>query len=731
MSVRIVHLSDLHFGMKGQTDVWESLSTYLRNELKPQLILVTGDIVDTPSPDLYRVAAEKLAQLQINGTQCFVCAGNHDRHEQGNAISGLSRRFQGPAGWIRSFFQKLAPHDNKNPFGVSNSSHTNALFDQAFANQGMLLQLLNPQSFISTSGRNKWRVRLVGLDSSSDARFFAQGHISPQVMQKLRTVLSKSPSDHDQLDLVITLVHHHLLPVMRSENSGHDLESVLSGTTVLNNAGSLLEALAHGEVDLVLHGHEHARHAARYSSLESKRGDVIVIGAGSATGAHTKQGCNITRASFNLLELTDDSSVVLREVRNEGPGWEILREEKQLMSAREIRRGRYFRRSPEALMPQSKWVRHFEFTASRDCLIRESLSNWVIDEPCWVTSTKNSSGEPYFVHGEIELTQGRIIPLMHDKPFTFKGAGQYELCQQLPIDYNSKIVARRVDQEILWVGGAILTQDDLKRCDGGPYRSEKYEFIAAHVKQGIESLTLTLELPRKFRPANNTFEVIAETPDGHQHRLKELQDRLSVTGRSKVRATLTIPYPQPGVRYVLSWPLPTLAPIAPELESSRKSLAALAGNVVAQMGEALQTIFPDKTYSIALYIPEIFNESLSFRMLSSNGSEPQPPKRVTPTANQNSFCIAHWGVPNCFSAKVPLNPDQDEKAGGLVDGETAIFSIPVVNLLNAGLLSADEESLAILRVGWLSETSRPTDLSKMVACCKVATRGLLPLLKES
>jgi Calcineurin-like phosphoesterase len=76
----IAHLSDLHFGSKNYKDVWKLTAQFLW-EIKPDLLLVTGDLVDTPRRKLYEEVREKLDSLHI---PYHVCAGNHDRFWHGN-----------------------------------------------------------------------------------------------------------------------------------------------------------------------------------------------------------------------------------------------------------------------------------------------------------------------------------------------------------------------------------------------------------------------------------------------------------------------------------------------------------------------------------------------------------------------------------------------------------------------------------------------------------------------
>ncbi len=76
----IAHLSDLHFGSKNYKEVWKLTAQHLE-AIKPDLLLVTGDLVDTPKKRLYAEVKESLENLRI---PYHVCAGNHDRFYHGN-----------------------------------------------------------------------------------------------------------------------------------------------------------------------------------------------------------------------------------------------------------------------------------------------------------------------------------------------------------------------------------------------------------------------------------------------------------------------------------------------------------------------------------------------------------------------------------------------------------------------------------------------------------------------
>src|SRR5947209_2963606 len=76
--VVILHISDLHFGAQDEDKVRAVLD--VAREHKPDLVCVTGDIVNFPLPNYFKEARlfleTKLAPLC--GLNVFVVPGNHD-----------------------------------------------------------------------------------------------------------------------------------------------------------------------------------------------------------------------------------------------------------------------------------------------------------------------------------------------------------------------------------------------------------------------------------------------------------------------------------------------------------------------------------------------------------------------------------------------------------------------------------------------------------------------------
>src|SRR5262245_9466910 len=87
---RLMHMSDLHFGTSGQPEVWTELTRFIREQLQPNVILITGDIVNTPRTRSFTQATTALTALAESYPdedwlpRVLVCPGNHDRFAFGN-----------------------------------------------------------------------------------------------------------------------------------------------------------------------------------------------------------------------------------------------------------------------------------------------------------------------------------------------------------------------------------------------------------------------------------------------------------------------------------------------------------------------------------------------------------------------------------------------------------------------------------------------------------------------
>ena len=692
MAVTIAHLSDLHFGMGNQANVWDLLVDHLAKRVKPELVLITGDLADSAQTNELEAAANGLKMLKTLGIKCYVCAGNHDRHLQGNAAQGAVQAITRP--FVKAYTKYVSPKATGS--GGSGGEIDATRFDFLFNGLGMLASIGSALDIALPSEEDaRWRIRLLALDSSMEARYAAQGFVTPAMLGTIReAALAQGVSDEKAPDLVVVLIHHHLLPVSSLEAAERQAVNGLFASTILLNAGTVLETLVDVGADLVLHGHEHARHLARYGSIANGRTDLAVIGAASATGAHTNDGCKIENSSFNVIQLGDDLSVTLFEQRYSKGTWETVGGGKPLMGAVDIRRARYLRRQAPGALPSSRVLKQFTYTASRNAVIRQVTTNCLVEKQQITVETENASGTPYFMGGFVEMPTGGTIPLHpSDIPMRARN-GAFEHVQLLDGLDRERAVVRRIEHEIAWLAGGVLTRDDLTRCGfGGEIREGGREFVEMDIQQSLESLTLAIELPHGLGPrARSDVEVLVRLPkSGDVMPRPELTERLRFSGLNRI--AVNIPFPLAGYSYLVAWRLPDIPAVDPLLSDLYSRMSSLAREAAFDITANLAKLAPGPRFSVGIYIPDAGPNGLGFRLVGH--SEEGLPPYVTLHSNQHPFCSAYWGVPKIIFVENPNQPSAEETAFGVQSREAGMILVPLPTFLGGSASSP-----GIARISW-------------------------------
>jgi 3',5'-cyclic AMP phosphodiesterase CpdA len=282
-NIRILHLTDLHYGKGFNADLWDDVK---RNAvtLKPHLILVTGDLVNNPYWWTFRAAQVRLDSLRnaaSDGDQqpkLFVIPGNHDTR-----LSGLL-----PISWIAPvvFFCCLT---------VSVGGylhHWPQAWHWAVPISAILLgcRAISLRKFSRYFGAyipqlpttmKDMNLVLYPFDSATSPIAWACGNVPFSQFLAAR-------GDPDQTRLPpykMAIVHHHSVPIPYDSKS----EAMM----VLKNAGAFLSEIAALRVRLVLSGHKHHQHVSRVKiNAETEHElEFTVLNTGSATaskspGAH-------------------------------------------------------------------------------------------------------------------------------------------------------------------------------------------------------------------------------------------------------------------------------------------------------------------------------------------------------------------------------------------------------------------------------------------------------------
>jgi 3',5'-cyclic AMP phosphodiesterase CpdA len=223
---RIAHLSDLHFGAHDE-ELVEAVDRQM-DELKPDLVVISGDFTQRARTEQFRDACEFLRGLRDRGHDVLGVPGNHDV-----PLYDVLRRFLSPLARYRRFIdESLCP-------------------------------------FVELPG-----VAVLGINTARSLTF-KDGRINKQQIAFIRETFSRTPSD-----AVRILVTHH--PLFALEIGG-EVERAIGRQELA------LDAIEDSGVDMVLAGHHHHASSQDESDLVTRAGGVLVVQAGTATSTRVRE----------------------------------------------------------------------------------------------------------------------------------------------------------------------------------------------------------------------------------------------------------------------------------------------------------------------------------------------------------------------------------------------------------------------------------------------------------
>ncbi len=316
-SYKILHLSDLHFGGAFDAELWDYVKAVVKEE-KPRLIVVTGDLVETPSPLLLLQAKRELKALtaEIPAARLLVIPGNHDIAVKGNLFAPyLSRLF-----W-RVFANDTAAIETSlpaTPWIAGNGARPTTGFARTRRlkswirdqwRSGMFLskrRLSCPPPGVALEPFSDDRVFVLPFDSNAKV-MLATGYVGRGEIYSAAAKLDTAAKQRQApfvYALRIAIVHHHPAPVPFAivKEGALSFEPFL----VFRNAGEFLRLLSTRSFDLVLHGHHHYHNFTRLAfGAEGCAPEMGILAAGSATTRYDQAGRN----SFNLLSIAPNGRV--------------------------------------------------------------------------------------------------------------------------------------------------------------------------------------------------------------------------------------------------------------------------------------------------------------------------------------------------------------------------------------------------------------------------------------
>jgi len=254
-------------------------------ELKPDLVLVTGDLTKDGERLSHKLVAEQLQRLIDAGIQVLVVPGNHD---------------------INNPDAKVFDGDSATPVDTI----TRAEFAEIYHNMGYddcsrhdidtLSYCRDVTEGLTILGIDACMDRLNTFVSRGDARDHCKtsGRLEPSTQQWLVEQAAQATAAGRH---VIAMMHHHLVPHFH-------MEETLAAPYMVDKAGQLCQRLIEAGVHVIFTGH---LHISDVSQIKHPGGEMVEVATAAAVGypcqwrvatCNTKSGKMLlhTRTLFSL-----------------------------------------------------------------------------------------------------------------------------------------------------------------------------------------------------------------------------------------------------------------------------------------------------------------------------------------------------------------------------------------------------------------------------------------------
>jgi len=223
---RLVHLSDLHFGAHDE-ELVEAVEQQV-GQLKPDLVVISGDFTQRARTEQFRQACEFLERLRERGHEVIGVPGNHDV-----PLYDVLRRFLSPLARYRRFIDEtLCP-------------------------------------FVELPD-----VAVLGINTARSLTF-KDGRMNKQQVEFIRETFARVASD--KMRVIVT--HHPLFAL----EVGGEVERAIGRQELA------LDAVEESGVDMVLAGHAHHASSQDAGDLVTRAGGVLVVQAGTATSTRVRE----------------------------------------------------------------------------------------------------------------------------------------------------------------------------------------------------------------------------------------------------------------------------------------------------------------------------------------------------------------------------------------------------------------------------------------------------------
>ena len=220
--------------------LFDEMIRRIKEELRPGLVLITGDLTKDGEQVSHQYVTDKLDELRAIGIKTLVIPGNHDRGSNSDAVSYNGK--------------------NETPVDVA----TDDWFATKYANYGYGATSERESTTLTYSCEPIEGLVVIGIDSGTDGKVSAT---------TLNWVVGKATTARASGKKVIALMHHPLIPHF----SGVDK---FVNTAVVDNYKIVRNTLADAGIRVVFTGHFHTSDIAKDWNDDKSR-EIYDVNTGS------------------------------------------------------------------------------------------------------------------------------------------------------------------------------------------------------------------------------------------------------------------------------------------------------------------------------------------------------------------------------------------------------------------------------------------------------------------
>jgi len=258
--MRFIQISDLHIGGLFKQDAFDTLVDEINNDLKPDVLIVSGDLTDDGLVFQFEKARDELKKLKCDNLIIF--PGNHDYRHTGYLLFKEYFPIAKPDS-AKVYEYKDINSDNKNPQRVIVTTIDTARPDRDEGEVGHVQNLWLNKT-LKKYDKNK-------IQNSNDDNNVKRNNKNNQIKK-------------------IVAMHHHLIAI---PDTGY------TNVVGISDAGDILRTCLENDVDLVICGHKHRPWLWNLGSMK-------IAYAGTACSWRYR---GVFKDTYNIIDIDENNNL--------------------------------------------------------------------------------------------------------------------------------------------------------------------------------------------------------------------------------------------------------------------------------------------------------------------------------------------------------------------------------------------------------------------------------------